>query len=107
MAVLEVVSLPFVVQLAASPRLRASAAMPLRMLLKVDWRRFLRVLIPQALLGIGACVLLNFLQLYLAQRFHLTPGPIGLGLSGRPLLATAATLPVPAVHRVFRITPSS
>jgi MFS family permease len=104
MAVLEVISVPFVVQLAASPRLRASAALPVRMLLQVDWRRFLRVLIPQALLGIGAGMLLNFLQLYLAQRFHLTPGPIGLVLAVGALLATGVTLTVPAVSRVFGIT---
>jgi MFS family permease len=104
MAVLEVISLPLVVQLAGSPRLRASAALPVRMLLNVDWPRFLRVLIPQALLGIGAGMLLNFLQLYLAQRFQLTPGPIGLVLAVGALLATGVTLTVPTVSRVFGIT---
>ncbi len=104
MAVLEVLSLPFVVRLAGSSRLLASAALPVRMLLQVDWRRFLRVLIPQALLGIGAGMLLNFLQLYLAQRFHLTPGPIGLVLAAGAVLATGVTLTVPAVSRVFGIT---
>jgi predicted MFS family arabinose efflux permease len=49
-------------------------------------------------------MLLNFLQLYLAQRFHLTPGPIGLVLAVGALLATGVTLTVPAVSRVFGIT---
>jgi len=106
MAVLEVISLPFVVQLATSPRLRASAALPVRMLLSVDWGRFLRVLVPQALLGIGAGMLLNFLQLYLAQRFHLTPGPIGLVLAAGALLAAGVTLAVPAISRVLGISRS-
>ncbi|TMF47968.1 MAG: MFS transporter, partial [Chloroflexi bacterium] len=81
MTLLTVLGLPFLFRLASEAGLRPTVVMPVRDLLRVDTRRFTRILLPGFVLGIGAGMYLNFLQLYLAQRFGLTPGPIGLILA--------------------------
>jgi hypothetical protein len=65
----------------------------------VNWRRFIRLLIPQAILGTAAGMFLNFVQLYLAQRFRLAPGPIGLVMALTAAVTAATTLAAPPVSR--------
>jgi MFS family permease len=99
MTALMLIALPFLVRLAGAAGLRPIAAFPLRDLLRVDLIRFSRILLPGLVLGIGAGMYLNFLQLYLAQRFGLTPGPIGIILAAGAALTAVGTLAAPAVSR--------
>jgi MFS family permease len=99
MAVLAVVGLPFLVRLAGAVDLKPTTVFPIRELLRIDTARFARILFPWLLLGIGAGMYLNFVQLYLAQRFGLTPGPIGLILAVGAALTAGVTLSAPGVSR--------
>lgn len=99
MALLQAVTVPFIVRLAAAPSLQRAQQLPLRQLAAVDWRRFTRLLIPQLILGTAAGMFLNFLQLYLAQRFHLPPGPIGLVMALTAAVTAATTLAAPSIGR--------
>ncbi len=104
MAGLQALSLALLLQLARGSKLRPQEVVPVRQLLQVDRRRFIRFLIPQALLGMGAGMLLNFIQLYLSQRFHLETGPIGLILAGSAPLTAIVVLRAPAISRRLGIT---
>jgi len=106
MAVLTVLGLPFLVRLARSAGVRPVVVLPMRDLFRVDSARFLRILLPGFVLGIGAGMYLNFVQLYLAQRFGLTPGPIGLILAVGAALTALVTLSAPSLARRFGITRS-
>jgi MFS family permease len=99
MALLLAIGVPLMIRLSAAPGLRPTQALPVRQLMHVDWARFMRILVPQGLLGIGAGMLLNFIQLYLAQRFRLSTGPIGLVLAITSLIAAGTTLAAPAISR--------
>jgi len=99
MTLLTVLGLPFLLRLAKEAGLRPTVVMPVRDLLRVDTRRFTRILLPGFVLGIGAGMYLNFLQLYLLQRFGLTPGPIGLILAVGAALTALVTLSAPRVAR--------
>ena len=99
MALVEALTIPLIIKLASSRHLRPSEALPVRQLLQVDWPRFARLLVPQAFLGMGAGMLLNFIQLYLAQRFGLSPGPIGLILALGALPTAWIALQAPLVSR--------
>jgi MFS family permease len=106
MAVLTVLGLPFLVRLARGAGVRPVVVLPMRDLFLVDTARFLRILLPGFVLGIGAGMYLNFVQLYLAQRFGLTPGPIGLILAVGAALTALVTLSAPSLGRRFGITRS-
>jgi MFS family permease len=106
MTLLIVAGLPFLVRLAGEAGLRPTVVMPVRDLLRVDRRRFVRILLPGLVLGIGAGMYLNFLQLYLAQRFGLTPGPIGLILAAGAALTAVVTLTAPRLARAIGLTRS-
>jgi MFS family permease len=95
---------PVVLRLSRSAELRPVAVVRVRELLRVDLRRFARILAPLLLLGIGAGILLNFVQLYLAQRFDLGPGPIGAILSAIAVLTAATSLLAPALSRRLGLT---
>lgn len=99
MAILQALSFVLLLRLAAAAPLRAADVIPLRQVLHVDRPRFLRFLAPQALLGMGAGMLLNFVQLYLSQRFGLSPGPIGLILAGSAPLTAIVILSAPRISR--------
>ncbi len=99
MGVLQAATIPLLAGLATAQQLRRTEALPLRLVVQVDWQRFLRILLPQAFLGMAAGMLLNFLQLYLAQRFHLTPGPIGLILAAGALPTAIVSLTAPLISR--------
>ena len=99
MALLTIVGLPFLVRLAGASGLKPAVVFPIREVFRVDVARFARFLVPGLILGIGAGMYLNFLQLYLAQRFGLTPGPIGLILAGGAALTAVVTLLAPRLGR--------
>ncbi len=104
MALLTIVGLPFLVRLAGGSGLRPAVVFPVRELFRVDVARFARLLVPILLLGIGAGMYLNFLQLYLAQRFGLTAGPIGAVFAVGAALTVIATLLAPSIGRRFGLT---
>jgi MFS family permease len=104
MTILTVLSLPFLVRLARVAGMKPAATFPVRELLKIDLARFGRILLPSLVLGIAAGMYLNFTQLYLAQRFGLTPGPIGVIFAVGAALTAIVTLAAPAVGRRFGIT---
>ena len=103
---LTIMSLPFLLRLARSASLRPVTVFPITELLHIDVARFLRILLPSLLLGIGAGMYLNFVQLYLSQRFGLTPGPIGVILGLGSALTAAVTLGAPTIGRAFGISRS-
>ncbi len=102
--VLAFLSLPFLLQLVRKADLKPVAMIPVRQMLQVDLARFGRILLPSLILGIAAGMYLNFVQLYLAQRFGLTPGPIGVILAIGAALTVVVTLAAPAVSRRLGIT---
>jgi MFS family permease len=104
MTVLTVLSLPFLVRLARVSGMKPAATFPVRELLQIDLARFGRILLPSLVLGIAAGMYLNFTQLYLAQRFGLTPGPIGVIFAVGAALTAIVTLAAPALGRRFGIT---
>jgi MFS family permease len=104
MTVLTVLSLPFLVRLARASGMKPAAVFPVRELLQIDLARFGRILLPSLVLGIGAGMYLNFTQLYLAQRFGLTPGPIGVIFAVGAALTAIVTLAAPTIGRRFGIT---
>jgi MFS family permease len=104
MAVLTLAALPLLVRLAARVELKPAAVFPVRELLQVDVARFARLLLPTLLLGIGAGMYLNFLQLYLAQRFGLTAGPIGVIFAVGAALTAIASLLAPSIGRRVGLT---
>jgi MFS family permease len=104
MTILSVLSLPFLMRLARFAAMKPVATFPVRELLHIDLARFGRLLLPALILGIAAGMYLNFTQLYLAQRFGLTPGPIGVIFAVGAALTAIVTLAAPAVGRRFGIT---
>jgi predicted MFS family arabinose efflux permease len=50
----------------------------LRELAEVDWGLLLRLALPAALIGLGAGLIIPFMNLYFRDRFGLEPGEIGL-----------------------------
>jgi MFS family permease len=104
MAALQLLALPFLMRVAGSPKLPERVTSSLALMLQIDYSRFVRLLGPYALLGLGAGMLLNFLQLYLSQRFRLSPGPIGLVLAGAALPTAYAALRAPRLARRFGIS---
>lgn len=104
MAVLTLVAFPLLVRLATRVELKPAVVFPVRELLQVDVARFARLLFPALMLGIGAGMYLNFLQLYLAQRFGLTAGPIGVIFAVGAALTAVATLLGPSIARRVGLT---
>jgi MFS family permease len=104
MTLLTLLSLPFLMRLARLSGMKPTAVFPVRELLRIDLARFARILLPSLVLGIAAGMYLNFTQLYLAQRFGLTPGPIGVIFAVGAALTAIVTLTAPAVGRRFGIT---
>ena len=104
MTILLLATLPTAVRLSGARGLVPIEVFPVRQLLRVDAARFARILLPQLLIGIGAGMLLNFVQLFLAQRFHLGPGPIGALLALIAALAAVTSLLSPVLSRRLGMT---
>jgi predicted MFS family arabinose efflux permease len=47
-------------------------------IVEMDWGLLLRLCLPTALIGLGAGLIIPFMNLYFQDRFRLTPGEIGL-----------------------------
>jgi MFS family permease len=61
---------------------------------------FIRLMVPDAALAMGAGSVLTFIQLYFHLRFSLVPGTIGLVMAGGGIAGGLATLVAPALaHR--------
>jgi MFS family permease len=105
-AILTVAGLPFLFRVAGAAQLKPLNVTPVRDILRVDVVRFARILIPWLLLGMGAGMYVTFIQLYFAQRFHLTPGPIGLILGAGAALTALSTLAAPAISRRLGMLPT-
>jgi MFS family permease len=99
MTALVILAVPLLVRLTRIGGWRPAIIMPAREMFRVDLRRFARLLLPEAMLGIGAGIFLTFIQLYFAQRFRLTPGPIGAILSLGAALTAIGTLAAPSISR--------
>jgi hypothetical protein len=104
MTILSLLSLPFLIRLARFSGMKPAAIFPVRELLNIDLARFGRILLPALVLGIAAGMYLNFTQLYLAQRFGLTPGPIGVIFAVGAALTAIVTLAAPTVGHRLGIT---
>ncbi len=104
MTILSLLSLPFLIRLARFSGMKPAAIFPVRELLNINLARFGRILLPALILGIAAGMYLNFTQLYLPQRFGLTPGPIGVIFAVGAALTVIVTLAAPVAGRRFGIT---
>jgi MFS family permease len=102
--ILVALAVPFLARVMKGGRSERAAIIPARGMLNVDLRRFSRLLVPEFLLGIGAGMFLTFVQLYFAQRFKLTPGPIGTILAVGAALTAVGTLAAPSISRRFGVT---
>ena len=99
MALLVALALPFLFRLVRVAGYKPATGTPVKEMFRVDFPRFGRLLLPEFLLGIGAGMFLNFVQLYFAQRFRLTPGPIGAILALGAALTAIGTLGAPWISR--------
>jgi MFS family permease len=104
MTALVLLGLPSLRALIRVAGVRPAAVMPIKQMLHVDVGRFTRLLIPEVILGLGAGMFLTFVQLYFAQRFGLTPGPIGVILAVGAALTAAGTLAAPSIGRRLGIS---
>ncbi len=101
---LVVLAVPFLARAIRARTSRAAVLMPARGMLKVDIPRFSRLMLPGFLLGVGAGMFLTFVQLYFAQRFKLTPGPVGTILAVGAAVTAVGTLAAPAISRRIGLT---
>lgn len=101
---LVVLALPFLARVIRHGSSRAATPISPKGMLNVDLRRFSQLVLPEFLLGIGAGMFLTFIQLYYAQRFRLTPGPIGTILAVGAAITAVGTLGAPAISRRFGVT---
>jgi MFS family permease len=70
-------------------------------LMEMDWGLLLRLCLPTALIGLGAGLIIPFLNLYFQDRFRLTPGEIGLLFMLLQAFMVLGNLFGPAVSRRF------
>jgi MFS family permease len=104
MTALVLLGLPSLRGLIREAAIRPATVIPIKALLHVDVGRFTRLLVPELILGLGAGMFLTFVQLYFAQRFGLTPGPIGVILALGAALTAAGTLAAPSLGRRLGIS---
>jgi predicted MFS family arabinose efflux permease len=68
-------------------------------LLEIDWGLHLKLILPSAMIGLGAGLIIPFLNLYFKDRFGLTEGDIGFLFSVMQGFMVAGNLYGPAVSR--------
>ena len=68
-------------------------------LLEIDWGLHLKLILPSAMIGLGAGLIIPFLNLYFKDRFGLTEGEIGILFSVMQGFMVAGNLFGPAVSR--------
>jgi MFS family permease len=104
MTILVAIAIPFLFRLLRLAGPQQAAVMPVKDMLRVDVPRFIRLLVPEFIIGIGAGMFLTFVQLYFAQRFGLTPGPIGEILGVGAGVTAIGTLAAPWLSRRIGLT---
>ena len=72
---------------------------PFRELLEVDWGLQLKLVLPAMLIGLGAGLIIPFMNLYFRDRFGLTPAAIGVLYAFMQAFMVAGNLFGPAVSR--------
>ncbi|HEY6221677.1 MAG TPA: MFS transporter, partial [Candidatus Eisenbacteria bacterium] len=76
-----------------------SALTQIRDFLEIDWRLHLKLLLPAALVGLGAGLIIPFMNLYFRDRFGLTEGEIGALFAVMQGFMVVGNLFGPAVSR--------
>jgi predicted MFS family arabinose efflux permease len=76
-----------------------SALEQIKDLLEIDWGLHLKLILPSAMIGLGAGLIIPFLNLYFKDRFGLTEGEIGALFSVMQGFMVAGNLYGPAVSR--------
>lgn len=72
---------------------------PLRELAEIDWALHMKLILPSALIGLGAGLIIPFLNLYFRDRFGLSEGEIGLLFAVMQGFMVAGNLFGPEVSR--------
>jgi len=80
-------------------RLPPSALTQLKDFLEIDWSLHLKLILPAALIGLGAGLIIPFMNLYFRDRFGLTEGEIGALFGGMQGFMVVGNLFGPAVSR--------
>jgi len=78
---------------------RPGALEQIKDLLEIDWGLHLKLIVPSAMIGLGAGLIIPFLNLYFKDRFGLTEGAIGILFSVMQGFMVAGNLFGPAVSR--------
>jgi len=78
---------------------RPGALEQIKDLLEIDWGLHLKLILPSAMIGLGAGLIIPFLNLYFKDRFGLTEGAIGILFSVMQGFMVAGNLFGPAVSR--------
>jgi len=84
---------------AAEPDRPARTLHPIRDLLEIDWALHLKLILPAALIGLGAGLIIPFLNLYFRDRFGLTEVQIGILFSVMQGFMVVGNLFGPAVSK--------
>jgi predicted MFS family arabinose efflux permease len=78
---------------------RPGALEQIKDLLEIDWGLHLKLILPSAMIGLGAGLIIPFLNLYFKDRFGLAEGAIGVLFSVMQGFMVAGNLFGPAVSR--------
>jgi predicted MFS family arabinose efflux permease len=93
-------ALPFLAMRPGEPGPGSPGALEqIKDLLEIDWGLHLKLILPSAMIGLGAGLIIPFLNLYFKDRFGLTEGDIGFLFSVMQGFMVAGNLYGPAVSR--------
>ena len=93
-------ALPFLAMRSGEPGPGPPGALEqIKDLLEIDWGLHLKLILPSAMIGLGAGLIIPFLNLYFKDRFGLTEGDIGFLFSVMQGFMVAGNLYGPAVSR--------
>lgn len=93
-------AIPFLAMRSGEPGVGAPGALEqIKDLLEIDWGLHLKLILPSAMIGLGAGLIIPFLNLYFKDRFGLTEGEIGALFCVMQGFMVAGNLFGPAVSR--------